>query len=150
MFFNKHTLKMYKKVVKRDKISRLTHLFAVMHIFKVCDIMSVNSDIARTIAPDYHLTSCRLSQAIWNHNEFDYCIYIYILSRHLLMLILFTYFWLWYMAFLCCHVPTVHIKISLCINHNYIFPCHCVLYITYRWHGYLAGVANEYFTILHN
>lgn len=55
---------MYKKIVESNKTSRLTHLFAMMHIFKVCDVVSVNSDIARAIAPDYYFTSCRFSIAI--------------------------------------------------------------------------------------
>lgn len=55
---------MYKKIIESNKTSRLTHLFAMMHIFKVCDIVSVNSDITRTIAPDCYFTSCRFSKAI--------------------------------------------------------------------------------------
>lgn len=64
--FNK-CFKSAKKPIKyQDYIlkTKLTYLFAMPHSFKICYILSINSDFSRAIIPNCYLASCSLPHAV--------------------------------------------------------------------------------------
>lgn len=67
VIFEEYKLYVYVKeaVVGRKIISGyITHLLTIMHIFEVCDVLSIDSNFSRAVTSKCHFTSCIFPHAV--------------------------------------------------------------------------------------